>query len=122
MSTRRIDVVESLVAALATMRDNPLRTSLAALAMAAAVATTVVTVAALDGLAEQARAISARAFGSDTFVIANAFGAGLNRRELAARLERNPGVTRVDLRFGIGAGNQVFLLNKQDGTIRVLRP
>ncbi len=99
MSTRRIDVVESLIAALATMRDNPLRTSLAALAMAAAVATTVVTVSALDGLAEQARATSARAFGSDTFVIANAFGAGLNRRELAARLERNPAVTRVDLRF-----------------------
>ena len=99
MSTRRIDVVESLAATLATMRDNPLRTSLAALAMAAAVATIVVTVSALDGLAEQARATSARAFGSDTFVIANAFGAGLNRRELAARLERNPAVTRVDLRF-----------------------
>ena len=30
--------------------------------------------------------------------------------------------TRADLRFSPGPDNQVFLLNKGDGTIRVLTP
>jgi glucose/arabinose dehydrogenase len=30
--------------------------------------------------------------------------------------------TRVDLRLNLGAGNQIFLLNKADGTIRVVTP
>ena len=30
--------------------------------------------------------------------------------------------TRSDLRFGLGPDNQVFLLNKGDGTIRLLVP
>src|SRR6185436_15307880 len=30
--------------------------------------------------------------------------------------------TRADLRFGVGAGGQVFLLNKGDGIVRVLTP
>jgi len=34
--------------------------------------------------------------------------------------EKKPSAPRVDLRFGLGPDNQVFLLNKQDGTIRVL--
>ena len=32
--------------------------------------------------------------------------------------ERKPSAARADLRFGLGPDNQVFLLNKQDGTIR----
>jgi hypothetical protein len=36
--------------------------------------------------------------------------------------EKKPSAERADLRFGLGPDNQVFLLNKQDGTIRVLRP
>jgi glucose/arabinose dehydrogenase len=36
--------------------------------------------------------------------------------------EKNRGASRADLRFGTGPDNQVFLLNKADGTIRVLRP
>ena len=36
--------------------------------------------------------------------------------------EKNPAAARADLRFGLGPDNQVFLLNKQDGTIRTLRP
>ncbi len=36
--------------------------------------------------------------------------------------EKNPSATRADPRFGLGPDNQVFLLNKQDGTIRMLRP
>ncbi|MGE3707270.1 MAG: hypothetical protein AB7I13_18515, partial [Vicinamibacterales bacterium] len=32
------------------------------------------------------------------------------------------GASRADLRFGVGAGDQIFLLNKADGVIRVLTP
>jgi len=32
--------------------------------------------------------------------------------------EKKPSAARADLRFGLGPDNQVFLLNKQDGTIR----
>jgi putative ABC transport system permease protein len=84
---------------LATIRLNPLRASLAALAMAAAVGTTAIVLTGLDGLTRSARLSSARAFGSDTFVIAKVFGAGLSRRELADKLQRNRNILRADLRF-----------------------
>jgi putative ABC transport system permease protein len=79
---------------------NPLRAGLGALAIAVAVATIVVVVTALDGLARYARATGARAFGSDTFLLAQIATSGQsNRRELAEKQQRNPAVTRTDLRF-----------------------
>ena len=36
--------------------------------------------------------------------------------------EKKPSAPRADLRFGLGPDNQVFLLNKQDGTIRRIVP
>jgi hypothetical protein len=36
--------------------------------------------------------------------------------------EKKPSAARADLRFGLGPDNQVFLLNKQDGTIRRIVP
>jgi putative ABC transport system permease protein len=79
---------------------NPLRAGLGALAIAVAVATIVVVVTALDGLALYARTTSARAFGSDTFLLAQIATAGqVNRRELAAKQQRNPPLRKTDLRF-----------------------
>lgn len=89
----------SVIQAAASIRNHPLRASLAGLAMAAAVAATTVIVTGLNGLAGAARQTSARAFGSNTFIIAKVFGAGLNRRDLADKLARNPNITRADLRF-----------------------
>jgi putative ABC transport system permease protein len=91
--------VEGLAEALATIRGNPLRASLAGLAMAAAVATTAVVQTGLDGLARSAREASARAFGSDSFVLAKFSAGNLSRRELADKIERNPNITRSDVRF-----------------------
>ena len=51
---------------LSSIRGNPLRAGLGALAVAVAVATIVVVVTALDGLGRYARTTGARAFGSDT--------------------------------------------------------
>ncbi len=105
----RLHYADSLREALSTVRGNPLRASLAALAMAAAVATTAVIITGLNGLAAAARLTSARAFGSDTFIIAKVFTTGLSRKALADKLERNPNVRRADLRFlDRHAGDQVL--------------
>lgn len=91
--------VQGLSEAIATIRGNPLRASLAGLAMAAAVATTAIVQTGLDGLARSARDASARAFGSDSFVLARFTSGNLSRRELADRIARNPSITASDVRF-----------------------
>jgi putative ABC transport system permease protein len=91
--------VEGLSEAIATLRSQPLRAALAGLAMAAAVATTAVVQTGLNGLARSAREASARAFGSDSFVIARVAAGTLSRRELADRIARNPNIIRNDVRF-----------------------
>ena len=102
-------VAEGIAEALATIRNRPLRALLAATAMAAAVATTAIVQTTLDGLARAARDASARAFGSDSFVIAKVAAGNLSRRELAQKLERNPDITRADVRFlEAVAGNHVM--------------
>lgn len=75
-----------------------LRSSLGALAIAAAVATIVIVVAALDGVAAYARTTTSRAFGSDTFLIAQVASPGrVSRRELQEQLQRNPAIRRIEL-------------------------
>lgn len=75
-----------------------LRSTLGALAIAAAVATIVVVVAALDGVAAYARTTTARSFGSDTFLIAQVASPGrVTRRELQQQLQRNPAIRRAEL-------------------------
>lgn len=92
---RLFDAIHQGVAAAAAHR---LRSSLGALAIAAAVATIVVVVAALDGVAAYARTTTARAFGSDTFLIAQVASPGrVSRRELQQQLQRNPPIRRVEL-------------------------
>ena len=83
----------------AAAAGHRLRTALGALAIAAAVATIVLVVAALDGVARYARTTTARAFGSDTFLIAQVASPGrVTRRELQEQLQRNPAMRRVDVR------------------------
>jgi putative ABC transport system permease protein len=92
--------VEAIAQGASSALGNPLRAALGALAIAVAVATIVVVVTALDGLGRYARATGARAFGSDTFLLAQIATSGqINRRELAEKQQRNPALTRADLRF-----------------------
>jgi len=84
--------------AVATLRANPLRASLAALAVAAAVFAVTAIVTALGAVEQSARQASARAFGSDTFLMTRAAADQSGRRELAAKLERNPVLRRADAR------------------------
>jgi putative ABC transport system permease protein len=111
----RILLLESVAQALVTLGNRPLRAALAGLAMAAAVCTTAVVQTGLDGLARSARDASARAFGSDAFVIARIAIGSLSRRELAERLERNPNITRADVRFleGVADGRVLYAATAQ---------
>lgn len=107
--------LDSLSEAVGTIRGNPLRASLAGLAMATAVATTAIVQTGLDGLARSARQASARAFGSDSFVLARFSPGTLSRRELAEKIERNPNITRSDVRFldGVAGGRVLYAATAQ---------
>jgi putative ABC transport system permease protein len=91
---------EAVGQGLAALRGHPLRTSLGVLAILVAVMTIASVVTAIDGVKRYAEVNAARAFGSDTFVIAQvASGASVSRRELERKLERNPALKRADARF-----------------------
>jgi putative ABC transport system permease protein len=93
-------IVEIVTLAARAMAARPLRSSLGALAVAVAVATMVLVTTALGGLAEYARQTTARAFGSDTFLLAQVAAPGqVSRRELREQLLRNPPIRRSELAF-----------------------
>lgn len=83
-----------------TLRARPVRTVLGALATAVAVASVVLVTTALDGVALFARRTSERAFGADTFLLAQVASPGrVSRRALQDQLRRNPPIRRSELRF-----------------------
>jgi putative ABC transport system permease protein len=102
---------ELLVEAIGSAAGHPLRTALGALAMAAGVATVAIVVTGLQGLADFARATTARTFGADTFLLARVGSPGsIGRRELEEKLARNPPIRRSDVRFlERWAGDKVVL-------------
>jgi tRNA U55 pseudouridine synthase TruB len=77
---------ETIREAARSSTGNRLRSFLGTLAVAVAVGAIAVVVEGLDGFARYSRQISARAFGSDTFLLARVVQGELSRRELAARL------------------------------------
>jgi putative ABC transport system permease protein len=96
---RRTSWVEPLRSGAVSLRANPLRSGLGALAIAVAVATMALVITGLDGFARFTRRASARAFGSDAFVVARVTPGETSRRELADKLARNPVIRRADVRF-----------------------
>ncbi len=91
---------ETLLQAAVTCRAHPLRSGLGALAIAVAVATLTLVETAVSGLALFTEKSASRAFGADTFVLAQVASPGqLPRKELAKKLERNPKIERSDVRF-----------------------
>lgn len=107
---------ESFRQALTTLRANRLRSALGALAIAVAVATQVIVVAALDGVAASAESTTARAFGSETFLLGQVASPGrVSRRELQDQLLRNQPIRRTDWRFleGVADGHVQYAPNVQ---------
>ena len=93
-------ILEALKQAIASLRGYPLRTALGLLAILVAVATICIVVTALDGVKEFARVSAERAFGSDTFVVAQVASSGqISRRELEEKLKRHLPIRRGDVRF-----------------------
>lgn len=93
-------MLESFRQAASTLAANRLRSTLGALAIAVAVATQVIVSAALDGVAASAEATSSRAFGSETFLLAQVASPGrVSRQELQDQLQRNQPIRRSDWRF-----------------------
>lgn len=91
-------LTDAIAQAITAVAAHRLRSTLGALAIAAAVATIVVVVAALDGVATYACTTTARSFGSDTFLIAQVASPGrVTRRELQQQLQRNPAIRRAEL-------------------------
>jgi putative ABC transport system permease protein len=76
-----------------------MRSFLSILAVATAVASMALVITGLRGFQDFARETSARAFGSDTYMLAQVVPGDLTRRELADRLARNPVIRRSDVRF-----------------------
>lgn len=92
-------VRESLAEAVRTLLGNRLRSVLAILALAIAVATSAIVSAALAAIETQTREATERALGADSFILTRLMTAGLGRREIARRLERNPPIQGPDVRF-----------------------
>jgi putative ABC transport system permease protein len=91
---------ESFRQAARTLMTNRLRAGLGALAIAVAVGTQVLVVTALDGVAAFANISTSRAFGSETFLLAQVASPGrVSRRELQDQLQRNQPIRRADWRF-----------------------
>ena len=81
-------ILEALKQAIASLRGYPLRTALGLLAILVAVATICIVVTALDGVKEFARVSAERAFGSDTFVVAQVASSGqISRRDVGREIE-----------------------------------
>jgi putative ABC transport system permease protein len=94
------DGAEAAWQAVGTLRAHPLRTSLGTLAILVAVATVASVITVLDGVKRFARESAERAFGSETFVVAQIASTGrVSRRELERKLQRNPVIRRADLKF-----------------------
>ncbi|MGD9903199.1 MAG: ABC transporter permease [Vicinamibacterales bacterium] len=97
-ASMRRELIEAVAQGLAAARGHRLRSALGGLAIAAAVATIIIVVAALDAVAAYARTTTARAFGSDTFLLAQVASPGrVSRRELQQQLQRNPPIQRIEL-------------------------
>ncbi len=109
-------MLESFRQAAGTLAANRLRSTLGALAIAVAVATQVIVSAALDGVAASAEATSSRAFGSETFLLAQVASPGrVSRQELQDQLLRNQPIRRADWRFldQVADGRVVYAPNVQ---------
>ncbi len=100
MASPRLLLEESFSQAFAVVREYRLRSTLGALAMAAAVTALAGISTGLEVLQSFAAQTTARSIGSDVFTLARVGVRGrLGRRELALKLERNAAITRSEVRF-----------------------
>jgi putative ABC transport system permease protein len=110
MLSTRFLLHESFAQAFAVVREYRLRSTLGALAMAAAVIALAGISTGLEVLESFAARATARSIGSDVFSVSRVGQrARLGRRELAKKLERNVAITRADARFLDAHGDDLVI-------------
>jgi len=85
--------------AMDSIRAHKLRSFLTLLGVIIGVASVIMVGAAIDGVGVYARDSTSKAFGAESFVIAQVAGAGITRREYFDRLKRNKPIRNEEVRF-----------------------
>ncbi len=85
--------------AMDSIRAHKLRSFLTLLGVIIGVASVILVGAAIDGVGVYAKDSTAKAFGSESFIVARIVGAGLSRREFIDRLKRNKPIGNDEVRF-----------------------
>ncbi len=85
--------------ALDSLHAHKLRSFLTLLGIIIGVASVILVGAAIDGVGVYAEQSTSKAFGAESFIVAQVAGAGLSRREYFDRLKHNKPVRAEDLRF-----------------------
>ncbi|HWQ52644.1 MAG TPA: ABC transporter permease [Bryobacteraceae bacterium] len=93
----RYDFGNALMLALESLRTHKLRSFLTLLGVIIGVASVVLVGAAISGLGVYAEESTAKAFGSNSFLVAQVAAAGrMTRKEFTARIKRNKQIRRED--------------------------
>src|SRR5258707_8603465 len=93
-------IITAISLALDSIRAHKLRSFLTLLGVIIGVASVILVGAAIDGLGAYAEGITAKAFGSDSFVIAQIASVGrLTRKQLAAKQRRNKAIRPEDIAY-----------------------
>jgi putative ABC transport system permease protein len=96
----RYDFVNALVLALDSIRARKLRSFLTLLGVIIGVASVVLVGAAISGLGVYAEESTAKAFGSNSYLVAQIASAGrITRREFTEKLKRNKQIRSEDARY-----------------------
>ena len=89
--------------AMDSLRSHKLRSFLTLLGVIIGVASVIMVGAAIDGLGVYAEQSTTKAFGSESFMVAQIVATGnITRRELFDRLKRNKPIRTEDYRFTLG--------------------
>lgn len=89
----------ALALAIESLRAYKLRSFLTLLGIIIGVASVVLVGAAIDGLGVYAETSTSKAFGADSFIVAQIAGGNLSRRQYFDKLRRNKPIRVDDLRF-----------------------
>ena len=95
----RYDFSNAFLLAFESIRAHKLRSFLTLLGVIIGVASVILVGAAIEGLGAYAEQSTAKAFGSNSFLIAQIVGGRLSRREFVAKLHRNKPIRREDARY-----------------------
>src|SRR5512138_15845 len=96
----RYDLLNAFVLALDSIRGHKLRSFLTLLGVIIGVASVILVGAAISGLGVYAEQSTAKAFGSESFLVAQIAASGpLSRREFFDRVRRNKPIRQEDARY-----------------------